>query len=80
MPETTFGGVPAWLLAAYLEELGGRRRGERTVVGEGWSATLREHERPPQSLTVGRVTVTVTGPRAAEALEALRKKALRGGG
>lgn len=80
MHEATFGGVPTWLLIAYLEELGGQRRGERVVEGAGWSAALIEEERPTGTLAVRRVTVRLAGPGAALVLEALRKKALRGGG
>lgn len=80
MPEATFGGVPPWLLAAYLEELGGAPGDEGTFQGDGWTARLRSHARGPDALAPGRVTVVLTGPRAAQALEALRKKAMRGGG
>jgi hypothetical protein len=76
----TFGGVPAWLLADYLVDLGGDRVGEDRVVGEGWTATLERHAKPPGSLTIGRVTVTVEGTAAARIIEQLREKAQRGGG
>lgn len=80
MPEATFGGVPRWLLAAYLEELGGAPGDEGTIRGDGWTARLHSHPREPGGLAPARVTVVLTGPRAARTLEALRKKAMRGGG
>ena len=78
--EVVFGGVPAWLLADYLVDLGGRRVSDELVAGDGWSATLQRADRPPGSLSIGRVTVTITGPRAALAMQQLRTKAQRGGG
>lgn len=80
MPEVTFGGVPAWLLVAYLEELGGERHGEDTVRGEGWTATLVRSKGGRGGITVGQVTVTIEGQAAEETMAALRKKAQRGGG
>ncbi len=75
----TFNGVPAWLLTDYLVGLGGEANGD-TVTGPGWTATLNAPPRPPGSLGLGRVTVTIEGPAAAETLAALRVKARRGGG
>lgn len=80
MPEVTFGGVPGWLLAAYLEELGGMPIDAHTIRGDGWTATLFAHERPAGSLAVGHVTVALSGPRGEAILEILRRKAMRGGG
>ncbi len=79
-PQVTFGGVPAWLLTAYLVELGGAEDGAGRLRGEGWTATLAEVAPEPGALRVGRVTVTIEGPAAAETMAALRRKAMRGGG
>ncbi len=80
MTEATFGGVPAWLLAIYLVELGGAQDGEEVVRGDGWEARLAPHPRTPGTFAIGRVTVTIEGAAAEETLAALRKKAMRGGG
>ena len=78
--EVVFGGVPAWLLADYLVDLGGHRVSDDLDEGEGWSATLQRAVRPPGSLSIGRVTVTITGPDSAPVMQQLREKAQRGGG
>jgi hypothetical protein len=78
--ETTFGGMPQWLLEDYLVELGGARDGAPGVVAsDGWTATLSSRrDGPPHGIT--RVDVRIDGPRADETLAALRVKAQRGGG
>ena len=43
--EVTLSGVPAWLLAAYLEELGGIQDEAGGVRGEGWTAALAPRRR-----------------------------------
>ena len=78
--EVVFGGVPAWLLAEYLVELGGQKSDVTGVTGDGWSATLVAGARPLGSLSIGRVTVTIAGQEARRVLQQLRKKAQRGGG
>ena len=78
--QVVFGGVPAWLLADYLVDLGGRRVSDELLNGDGWSATLQRAVRPLGSLSIGRVTVTIEGPRAAPVMQQLRTKAQRGGG
>ncbi len=78
--EQVFGGVPAWLLADYLADLGGERVNEEVVAGDGWSATLEQHSKPPGSLTIGRITVTIEGREASRIMRLLRDKAQRGGG
>ena len=78
--EQLFGGVPAWLLADYLIDLGGLRSHDSTVAGDGWRATLAASARPPGAHSVGRVTVTIEGPEAERIMEELRRKAQRGGG
>ena len=78
--EVVFGGVPAWLLAEYLAELGGRKSGATGVTGDGWSATLEAGAKPPGSLSIGRVRVTIAGPEAERVMQQLREKAQRGGG
>ncbi len=76
--EAVFGGVPAWLLRDYLLELGGRQAGAE-VRGPGWTARLAA-SRDPGVLGIARVTVSIEGPSAAQAMAALRVKAQRGGG
>ncbi len=77
----TFGGVPAWLLRAYLVELGGVEDGDATTVrGPGWTARLEPHAGSAGALRIGRVTVAIEGPAAEETMSALRSKAQRGGG
>jgi hypothetical protein len=78
--EITFTGVPAWLLAIYLVEMGGEKDESGTVRGEGWTAKLEASKSRIGSFALGRVTVTIEGGRAAETMAALRKKAMRGGG
>ncbi len=78
--EATFSGVPGWLLAAYLVEQGGIQEGEATVRGDGWLATLATAKTRVGAVAIGRVIVRISGPRADQALAALRKKAQRGGG
>ena len=80
MPEVTFGGIPAWLLATYLTEMGGTFDDERTIRGDGWTATLTSHNMPAGGLGLGRVTVAIEGVAAEATMAALRKKAQRGGG
>lgn len=76
----TFGGVPAWLLRTYLVELGGTAGGDRTVTGPGWTARLDARSHGAGHIRIGRVTVSIEGPAAAETMAALRRKAQRGGG
>lgn len=79
MAQVVFGGMPAWLLEAYLVELGGRPEGG-VVNGGGWRATLDARKAGSDTIGIARVTVTIEGERAALVMEALRKKAQRGGG
>jgi hypothetical protein len=81
MPQVVFGGMPAWLLEAYLVELGGRRdEAGGAVDGDGWRATLAPVPGRGGGIAIARVTVTIEGEQAAAVLQALRKKAQRGGG
>ena len=76
----TFGGLPVWLLGAYLLELGGVLVDGATAQGAGWTARLESQRRAVGSLSVSEVIATIDGPNAGELLEALRRKARRGGG
>ena len=80
MPAVTFSGVPAWLLTAYLVELGGAEGDDGTVHGEGWAARLTAEKAAVGSIALGRVSVTIEGVRSDEIMAILRKKAQRGGG
>jgi hypothetical protein len=77
--EATFNGVPGWLLADYLADLGGDAK-DGAVHGDGWSATLVIPPRPEGAMGLGRVVVGIEGEMAAEVMAALRAKAMRGGG
>ena len=74
------GGVPAWLLAVYLVELGGIQGEDGAVTGPGWVAGLASRSDSGGGLRIARVTVTIEGPAAGETMAALRLKAQRGGG
>jgi len=78
--EITFSGVPAWLLIAYLVEMGGGEDGNEVVRGDRWTARLTSGRRKVGSIAIGRVTVTIEGAAAEETMAVLRKKAQRGGG
>jgi len=78
--EITFSGVPAWLLIAYLVEMGGTEDGHEAVRGDRWTAKLASGRRKIGSIAIGRVTVTIEGAAAEETMAVLRKKAQRGGG
>lgn len=78
--EALFTGVPAWLLVDYLVQLGGANGRDGSITGEGWTAQVTAIPRAQGSLALGQVTVTIAGPRAAEAMADLRVKARRGGG
>ena len=78
MAEIVFGGMPAWLLEAYLVELGGTPDGDAAVAGDGWRATLEARAR--DGIAIARVAVHIEGARADVVMAALRKKAQRGGG
>jgi hypothetical protein len=81
MAQVVFGGMPAWLLEAYLLELGGRRdESSGAVVGDRWRATLKSGRDGAGGIHIARVTVTIEGDEASGVLAALRKKAQRGGG
>lgn len=86
-------GVPAWLVRAYLEELGGvaavnlgvdAATGEPSpITGDGWVGDVRQIEdHRVGSIVVGQVRIVLKG--GAEAIArlqaALERKLLRGGG
>jgi len=76
-------GIPLWLLHDYLVEAGGRPGSAGRIVGEGWTARLRELEDYRiGNLSVGQVLVELDGTEQAIAsVEAcLAPKLLRGGG
>lgn len=81
--ERSFRGISERLATRYLEHLGGERRGDGSVAGEGWTARLssRTVEVGP-SLTLNEVTVAFEGD--AETLDdlvpAFAQKAMRAGG
>jgi hypothetical protein len=81
--ERVITGIPLWLLAAYLIDLGGVEHGPGEIEGPGWRARLTPAEDFRRgSLVVGQVNLALDGD--ADALArlntALEKKLLRGGG
>ena len=76
-------GVPDWLMAEYLTDLGGTEAEKFVIEGDGWSARIGKAE-PNRigSLVIGGASVEFSGDE--EALDALfdelHKKTLRGGG
>ena len=76
-------GIPLWLLAEYLLELGGHATEPGRVQGDGWEASLTQLEDfRVGSLAVGQVRIAVQGSSDAMALllPLLEKKLLRAGG
>jgi hypothetical protein len=75
--------IPKWLLAEYLEEIGGQQAGDEQVRGNGWVVYLKQID-PFQrgSLCVGQVRMTIEGePEAVEQLMILlAPKIMRAGG
>jgi len=75
--------IPKWLLAEYLEEIGGQSDGDSRVTGDGWVANLEQIE-PFQvgSLCIGQVQMSIDGePQAIDQLLVLLEpKILRAGG
>ena len=77
-------GVPAWLVRAYLEELGGAPRDDGGFAGPGWTARVEQIEDfQVGSIVVGQVRIELAADdaEALSRLEArLERKLLRGGG
>lgn len=75
--------IPKWLLAEYLEEIGGQSDGDHQVTGNGWVVHLKQID-PFQigSLCVGQVRMTIEGePEVVDRLLILLKpKIMRAGG
>jgi hypothetical protein len=75
--------IPKWLLAEYMEEIGGKSDGDGRVTGDGWVAQFEQIE-PYRigSLCVGQVRMTIEGePEAIDQLMvSLGPKFLRAGG
>ena len=76
-------GIGAWLVTAYLTELGGQEMEPGLVVGDGWQVRVAAGE--PVNIGAIRLGVTgveFSGPAAAiaAARAAFEKKALRAGG
>jgi hypothetical protein len=76
-------GIPVWLLAEYLQELGGKLDSDGNVSGTEWIGRLEQMEDYRiGSLRVGQVRLVIEA--SEEAFEILRpgleKKLLRAGG
>ena len=81
--ERSFRGISKRLAMNYLENLDGEREDEKTVAGEGWTATLSERKvNITGALKLNEVTVVFEGD--ADALDPLverfAQKAMRAGG
>jgi hypothetical protein len=75
--------LPAWLLRAYLEELGGRVTSDDCICGDGWQARLEQMEDYAiGSLRVGQVRLIWKGNDRAlqEVWPRLEQKLARAGG
>lgn len=75
--------VPAWLLRDYLIDAGGRAVDDRTVAGDGWTATLdAAADHVVGSLRVGRVRLVLRGDDDAveRTWAALAPRLIRAGG
>lgn len=81
--ERSFRGISERLAVRYLENLGGQRREEGVVTGDGWTARLSSStvEIGP-SLALNEVTVVFEGEEATldELVPAFAQKAMRAGG
>ncbi len=76
-------GMPAWLMRAYLEELGAAAGEDGLLRADDWSARVEQVEDfVLGSLRVGQVRLRIDASEAAMAalLPSLEKKLLRGGG
>ncbi len=79
--EIKFRGLPQWLLAEYLVELGGVADGDSQLQGAGWQARLSQQTVRLGAFELNEATVRFdAGPAAARLAEMLRRKAMRGGG
>lgn len=76
-------GIPAWLMEAYLQELGGVAQENGRFIGSGWLAQVAQIEDfQLGSLRVGQIHFLLEGEN--EAIHSLQQrleiKLLRGGG
>ncbi|MEF8828374.1 MAG: hypothetical protein V5A49_05035 [Haloarcula sp.] len=81
--ERTFRGISVRAAIGYLENLGGEQRGETTVEGDDWEASLSEEKVAiGPSLQLNEVTIRFDGePETLEPLiEEFAQKAMRAGG
>ena len=81
--ERSFRGISERLAIRYLENLGGKRAGERLVAGDDWTASLSSSTvQIGPTLQLTEVTVTFEGPEASldELIPRFARKAMRAGG
>lgn len=76
-------GIPLWLMREYLEELGGKAKGDHEVAAADWDARIYKVEDfKLGSISIGRVRLELTGEDSVieTLLPRLELKLLRGGG
>jgi hypothetical protein len=81
--ERSFRGISVRAAIGYLENLGGEKRDDSTVEGDGWTASLSEEKVAiGPSLQLNEVTIEFDGnPETLEPLiEKFAQKAMRAGG
>lgn len=82
--ERSYRGISARAAAGYLENVGGEQVDDRTVVGDGWQASLSEETVSiGPSIQLTEVTVVFTGESASvldPLIEQFSQKAIRAGG
>ena len=81
--ERSYRGISARAAIHYLTKVGGERVDDRTVVGDGWSATVSaETVQIGPSLALTEVTVVFDGDETVldPLIDAFSQKAIRAGG
>jgi len=76
-------GIPLWLMREYLEELGGKAKGDNDVTAADWDAHIYKVEDfKLGSISIGRVRLELYGEDSVieSLLPRLELKLLRGGG
>jgi hypothetical protein len=81
--EVSYRAISARAAIGYLENLGGEKQDDSTVVGDGWTAELDEDKVSiGPSVKLNEVTIVFEGTEAAlePLLEKFDQKAMRAGG
>ncbi len=81
--DRTIRSIPAWLMEAYLQEVGGEKGEDGRIAGAGWTAQVEQIEDYQiSSLVIGQIRVQIDAedhiwPDLSKRIET---KLLRGGG